>query len=229
MAISRAALIDLLQESNFEVVGSAANADKAWEELQHINVDLALLDINLAGKNDGIWLAQKIRETLNIAIVFLTAYGDQETITKLSALNPNGYLMKPYNKPTLITTIDIALKTFANLNATVTDSTTDNLFVIVEESVKKVKIYLKDIYYIISEGNYVEIHLKNKTHIVRTKLKSLIETFPNNNYIVQVHLRYAVNMNEASSISANNITIKHVNIPVSKTYKKLLLDHFSAK
>ena len=60
MAYTRITLIDNLIEANFEVVGSAANAETAWKEMQTVKFDLALLDINLAGANDGVWLAEKI-------------------------------------------------------------------------------------------------------------------------------------------------------------------------
>lgn len=229
MAISRAALIDLLEESNYEIVGSAANADKAWEEMQHLEIDLALLDINLAGKNDGIWLAQKIRESLSMAIVFLTAYGDENTINKLSTLNPNGYLMKPYNKPTLITTITIALKAYTNA---INDDKTpqhEEVYIIIEESSLKIKLNLNSIYYVISDGNYLDLHLKNKKYTIRDKLSSFLDNLPNKDILVQTHLRYAVNINKVTAININNLLIDENIIPISKSHKHKIFEIFYKK
>lgn len=226
MAISRAALISLLEDADYEVVGSAANANKAWDDLQFIDVDLALLDINLAGKQDGIWLAEKIRTSLKMAIVFLTAYGDEETISRLSSLNPNGYLMKPYNQPTLITTINIALKAYQNLTKKELVDFSPTLSVIIEESGQKIKLFLNDINYILSDGNYLEIHLENKMHIIRSKLKDFIKSLPENNFILQTHLRYVVNLKKVTVLNSNNLNINQIVISISKSYKNQIAKFF---
>lgn len=216
MAMARASLIDKLEDENFEVVGSAANAEIAWSEMQNLEIDLALLDINLAGEKDGVWLAEKIREKLNIAIVFLTAYGDNTTIQRVTATNPNGFLMKPFNKPSLLTTVNIALKAFGK---EVLLQSTDNLFVIIEVKGQKVKLYLKEILFLQSNKNYLEIHLQNEVYTVRAKLNYFLDNLPNNNNIRQVHLRFAVNVDKISVINVTSVLIKNTKIPVSKTYK----------
>ena len=113
VAISRMSLETMLLENEYEVVGSAASAETAWKEIQSLPVDLILLDINLSGEKNGVWLAQQIRKNLNISIVYLTAFGDQQTLKEVLETKPNGYLMKPYQEPTLLTTIDIALLNFS--------------------------------------------------------------------------------------------------------------------
>ena len=109
MAISRIGLEAMLVKNNYEIAGSSAKAETAWDEIQGLAIDIILLDINLAGQKNGIWLAQQIRKYLKIPIVFLTAYGDQKTLKEVLDIKPEGYLMKPYQEPTLMTTIAIAL------------------------------------------------------------------------------------------------------------------------
>ncbi len=224
MAFTRAALIELLENSNYIVAGSAADAEEAWTDISEMNLDLVLLDINLAGEKDGIWLAKKIREKLQLPIVFLTAYGDDETLTKLNDIKPNGYLMKPYNKPTLITTINIALSTFEN--STTTEQVATEPFIFVIESTKKVKLFLKDITYVVTDGNYLQIHLTKKTHIIRNQLSSLFLSLPKNDFIIQTHRRYLVNIHKIESVSLNSIIIDGVTIPISKTYKNEIKNLF---
>lgn len=219
MAISRIALIENLTASNFEVLGSAATAETAWLEIEKSKADLVILDINLAGKNDGIWIAEKIREHLNIAIIFLTAYSDDITLERVKNVNPNGFLMKPYNKAVLVTTIDIALKAFQK--EVLLKQSTD-LYVIVDEKSKKMKIALCEILYIQSKANYIIIKTINEILVTRIKLKAFLESLPENNFIVQVHLRFVVNKNRISDIYSNNIFIESTEIPVSKTYKNNL-------
>ena len=71
MAISRMALESILEENNYEIVGSAAKAETAYMQLQNLDIDLLLIDINLAGEKDGIWLTNKMREISNTPIIFL--------------------------------------------------------------------------------------------------------------------------------------------------------------
>lgn len=216
MAMSRIALIKKLEEENFKVVGSAANAEKAWLEIQNLQIDVALLDINLAGKEDGVWLAEKIRAKLNVAIVFLTAFGDNTTIERVQATNPNGFLMKPFNKPSLLTTINIALKAFQKETFY---KSKNELHIMVEHKNIKVKVLLSEILFIQSEANYLNIQTITEEISIREKLKNFIESLPENNFIVQTHLRFAINKNHIASNTLNSVFVKNFEIPVSKTYK----------
>lgn len=203
MAMSRVALISMLEKNDFEVVGSAANANVAWDKIQNLEIDLILLDINLAGKQDGIWLATKVRENLNIAIVFLTAYSDDYTLNKMKLLNPNGYLLKPYNKPTLLTTLNIAIQSFNALKLML--SSDKHLSIIIEMSGKKIKIQLSKILYVQSDGNYIEIFLNNKSFIVRDKLSNFLSKLPVNDYLLQCHMRYIINKNHVEKIGRAHV------------------------
>ncbi len=95
MAISRMALESILEENNYEIVGSAAKAETAYMQLQNLEIDLLLIDINLAGEKDGVWLTNKLREISNVPIIFLTAYSDSKTLANVKSAKSNGYLMKP--------------------------------------------------------------------------------------------------------------------------------------
>lgn len=216
MAYTRIALVEKLKEANFEVVGSAAKAEVAWLEMQNISFDLALLDINLAGAEDGVWLAEKIRTKIDVAIIFLTAHSDATTLDRVLAVNPNGFLMKPFNKPSLLTTIDIALKAFKK---EVLLQKTNDAYVMIEIKNHIVKLHLNEILYLQSDANYINIQTIAEQISIREKLKIFLENLPKNNFIVQAHLRFAVNKNYITSITPNSVLIDKIEIPVSKTYK----------
>ncbi|MGB0391187.1 MAG: response regulator, partial [Salibacteraceae bacterium] len=115
--ITQAVLKNNVEEIGYTVVGMADNAEDAWEDLQNLDVDLALLDINLAGEKDGIWLAKQIRESIGIPFIFLTAYGDKATINTAVKTQPNGYLLKPFNEVDIYTAIEVALNNFNHAQA----------------------------------------------------------------------------------------------------------------
>ncbi|KGL63373.1 LytR/AlgR family response regulator transcription factor [Polaribacter sp. Hel1_85] len=229
MAISRVALEQMLLRNDYEVIGSAAKAEKAWGILQETAVDLVLLDINLAGPKNGIWLAQQIRKYLNVPIVFLTAYGDQKTLKGVIETKPNGYLMKPYQEPTLITTISIAIQNFLdNQKETITSDsgTILNNVIYIKDKHIRVKLKIEDIFFIKSDGNYLELKLKEKTHVVRSKLSEFQKLLPPTVFH-QIHQRYIINKEKVAVLGKDFVTINNVDIPVSQTYKKEIEALFS--
>jgi DNA-binding LytR/AlgR family response regulator len=224
MAISRASLESMLLLNEYEISGSTAKAEIAWQELQKKQADLVLIDINLAGDKNGIWLAKQIRQFLNIPIVYLTAYGDQETLKKVLETKPNGYLMKPYQEPTLLTTITIALSNFLeNQKGSISSAsgTTLNNFIFIKDKYMRVKLLIQDIQFIKSEGNYLEIKLENKTHVIRSKLSEFKKLLPSTVFL-QTHQRYLINKTKIKIIGKDFLTINNVDIPISSKYKKSL-------
>lgn len=216
MAISRISLETMLLQNEFELSGSAAKAEIAWKELQENKTDLILLDINLARAKNGVWLAQQVRKYLHIPIVFLTAYGDQQTLKEVMETKPNGYLMKPYQEPTLLTTINIALNNFSSNQNSKNKSEPD--FIYIKDSNLKVKLFINDINYIMSEGNYLEIHLEHKKHVIRSKMTDFETLLPKNTFF-QCHRRYLVNSTKINTLGSDFIQLETENIPLSSKYK----------
>mgnify|MGYP000316878957 CR=1 FL=1 len=210
-ALNRITLETILEDHSYNIVGSYANAEEAWEVLKNTNVDIVLIDINLAGDKDGIWLGDKIRKDNNTAFIYLTAYGDKETIHKVKKTNPNGYLMKPYNEPTLLTTIDIAISNFTNHKEI-------GASIYIKDSSIRVKLNLDDVNYIQSDGNYLHVFLDHKKHLVRAKLTDFLNQLPSDIF-AQVHQRYAVNMSKVDLIGNGFVMVRKEEIPVSKRYK----------
>jgi DNA-binding LytR/AlgR family response regulator len=228
MAIARAGIETMLLNNDFEVVGSAAKAETAWEDLQNIAVDIIVLDINLAGEKNGIWLAQQIREYLNIPIVFLTAYGDQKTLKEVVATKPDGYLMKPYQEPTLITTIGIALQNFLDNQKEIIISEAVSVFqnvIFIKDKHVRVKLKIEDICFIKSEGNYLEIKLDEKTHVVRSKIAEIKKILPATVFY-RTHQRYIINKNKVAVLRKGFLTIENDDIPVSIKYRKQVEELF---
>ena len=74
--------------------------------------DLVLLDYEMPG-NDGAMILENIRGhefSKNIPVVFLTGVTDAARIRKALALKPDGYLLKPIDKATLVATLREKLK-----------------------------------------------------------------------------------------------------------------------
>jgi DNA-binding NarL/FixJ family response regulator len=78
-------------------VAIALSYKEAEEKLEHYKPDLVLLDINLEdGSKTGIDFASDFKAKYNFEVIFITAYFDDNTFSKASAVAPLNYIVKPF-------------------------------------------------------------------------------------------------------------------------------------
>jgi CheY-like chemotaxis protein len=70
---------------------------------------LVLMDIKLKGKLDGIQAAKQIFYEYNVPVVYITAFGDENTLKKANGTARFGYITKPFEEGELQSTINNAL------------------------------------------------------------------------------------------------------------------------
>jgi CheY-like chemotaxis protein len=83
------------------VVGIAVSADEAIRLAAEERPDVVLMDIRLAGAEDGIAAAREIRARYGIQSIFVTANTDPSTLTQAKAVGPIGVLEKPLTQERL--------------------------------------------------------------------------------------------------------------------------------
>lgn len=98
-----------LEALGYEVAAITPAGEEALEYLSAGSVDLVLMDIVLAGEMDGVRTAEIIRELHGIPVVFLTAFSDEETLSRVKLTGPYGYLVKPFGSTELRITIETAI------------------------------------------------------------------------------------------------------------------------
>jgi len=92
----------------YHVEGAVPSGEKAIEIATNVLPDLVLMDIRLEGKIDGIKAAENIKKKLNIPVIYLTAYADENTLRDAKFTEPFGYLIKPFEDRELHATIEMA-------------------------------------------------------------------------------------------------------------------------
>ena len=102
-------LTDRLERFGCKVVGSCSTADEAIELAHAERPDLILMDIMLAGGRDGIDAAVQLRRELEIPVVFLTAYSDDQVIERAKEAEPYGFIVKPFKERELYSVIELAI------------------------------------------------------------------------------------------------------------------------
>ena len=98
-----------LKNAGYSVPGTADTSERALEVIQKTSPDLVLMDIRLKGDVDGIETASRVREQLDIPVVFLTAYEDRGTLERAGQTQAFGYIKKPIASASLRGSIEMAL------------------------------------------------------------------------------------------------------------------------
>jgi len=94
-----------LSRAGYHIAGKCESGEEALKFLEHIKPDLVLMDIMLAGIQDGVETAKIIRSIHEIPIIFLTALTDVETMDRIRLLQPDGYLSKPFSDADVLGTV----------------------------------------------------------------------------------------------------------------------------
>ncbi len=214
-----------LEKLDYEVTGIAKTYNKAMELVGEQLPDLMLIDIKLKGAKDGIDLAETVRKLYEMPLIFLTSHADKNTVERAKKVFPDGYLIKPFEREDLYTSIEIAfanylksksgqkeLKDFEEKNSAVLD---DSIFVRKDHLL--VKIRFDELEWIKAERNYLELHCFGKMHLIRSTLKDFLDKLPENLFI-QVHRSYAVNLKHISAIEYVAVIVNKQEIPLGRSY-----------
>jgi PAS domain S-box-containing protein len=108
-AIVAMSIKDRLMELGYEVADIVSSGEDAIRAARQLMPDLILMDIVLKGKMDGVEAAGEIRRSLEIPVVYLTAYSDHAALKRAKVTVPYGYILKPFEQRELLINIEIAL------------------------------------------------------------------------------------------------------------------------
>jgi DNA-binding NarL/FixJ family response regulator len=82
------------EDARFELVGEAADGQKAWELILEKKPDVAVLDVNLPGLT-GLEVARRIQEKkLRTRVIILTMLKEEDLINRALDFGVNGFVLK---------------------------------------------------------------------------------------------------------------------------------------
>lgn len=204
------------------------------DKIRETKPDLVLLDINVKGKLDGIEIGSRIREEFDIPFIYLTAYADKATIDRAKKTEPDGFIIKPFDEKSLRSTIEIALykhdhtskpneKAASTKNAE-PEVALDYIFVKVKHRI--IKVMYNDILWVEAYDNYSFIVTADQKYLVSSTLKDMEHKLPTQNF-VRVHRSYIANLDKIEAMEENSVVFSKSDIPIGKSYKKLLMARFN--
>ncbi len=101
-------LTEDLTRRGYQVCGHATRAEEALEAIPRLSPDLVIMDVNLGPGLSGLDVAERLKPHA-FALIFLTAYADEERLEDLKQSGSSAYLTKPLRTEVLAANIELAL------------------------------------------------------------------------------------------------------------------------
>jgi len=254
-SLARRGLLHRLKNiSDIEVVGEAQNGREALKQIEELKPDLVFLDIQMPGIG-GFEVVQKLNPKTMPIILFLTAY--DEYAVQAFEVNALDYILKPIDEDRLHQVLDkvrnrldqkralehkrlllelvssMSGKSFSSF-AEIKDNEDGNL-VAKEPSRLSIRdgghttwVDQKDIEWIDAAGDYMCVHAKGTTHIMRQTMKEL-ERQLDDSLLQRIHRSTIVNIKHVKEMESHIngeyfLTLESGHrVKLSRTYKSKLI------
>ena len=185
-------------------------------------IDVIICDIKLG---DNLYAHDVLGKFNDLPpIILFSSYKDEQLFDKCRFLNPYIYLIKPVEKITLNSAIDGALKFRGKQAAQDIKITEGKLFL--RSRGKLISVDPEKVIYIFAEGNHSYVITKKQKIVIRSSIKSVLETF-NYDDLIQIRRGYLVNTNHIKDIHIKSDTILldgDINLAIGRKFKKRLME-----
>lgn len=199
-----------------EIVFSSTDALLALDYIKNNSVDAVITDI-VMDKMHGIHLAS-ILEKMNVPVIFCSAY--ENYAYDGFQVNAVDFIKKPAIPSKLFNALE-------KLNPRIFNSSFENqdflgsmLAINEHGSATMTLIRFENIYYLRTDGNYVEIFTASKNYMVLIALTTVMKKLPSHEFY-RVHRSYAINLKKIIKMKADKIYLEEGHeVPVGSSYYK---------
>ena len=115
-SLIRIDIVEMLRDHGFEVVGEAADGEKAVALAEELRPDIVVMDVKMP-LLDGISAAEILTKRHIAPVVLLTAFSQRELVERAAEAGALAYVVKPFTPNDLIPAIDIALTRYQQITA----------------------------------------------------------------------------------------------------------------
>jgi len=217
-----------LTKLGYEITGIESRGEEAIIHAKLNVPDIILMDVNLKGAIDGVETVKAIQRIVNIPIIYITANNDDPTFIRAKKTQPHAFISKPINGMVLHRTILLVEEQVKKNSAKnvlkneAIEILEDRIFIRYKGNM--VKLLLDQINYIEADRNYCIIVTPKQQYVLTCTSKKMEDKLPDNLF-VRVHRSYIVNISKLDVVAEGHVEINRKVIPLSKSYKEVLLKH----
>lgn len=207
----------LLGQLDSVKIATANNYTLAKELLNQHNFNLLVTDIDLKGIKTGIDLATIANSVYHIPVIFVSAHSTSQLLDQAFAIDPLAYLVKPFKKEDVWTTMRLALHKLPKRHKPIVKEADE---LVLQNGRNLNRIQLKDTYFIQSKGNYLYFEGNYSPTKVRYTLSEILEKLPD--YFIRVQKSFIVNARYITKLTANKVELGKYSCSVnSEGYEQL--------
>jgi DNA-binding LytR/AlgR family response regulator len=215
----------IIKTSALELTGRCSSAIEAMEYLDHENIDLIFLDVQMP-ELSGIEFSRTISN--GPKIIFTTAF--EKYALEGFKVNALDYLLKPFNYEEFLKSVTKAKEWFSLIDSQPNNNTEISDYIYIKSEYKILKITLAEVLYFEGLKDYVKIYLdgQSKPILSLMSLKSLEQQLPVDQFM-RIHRSYIVNLNKIEVVERSRIAYGNTYIPIADNYKEKFNQYLSSK
>jgi two-component system LytT family response regulator len=211
------------QMPTMHLLDTFRNPLKAITFLQHNDVDLIFLDINMPNLT-GVQLVHSL-ETKPL-IIFTTAYS--EYAVKSYELSATDYLVKPVEFERFLKAVNKAKEIFnlrmkaRPIKSASVDPPIDSHYTLLKSGPVTHKVKVDEILFIEKEENYLVFQTTDKRILIRANMSEIFDFVPLARFC-RVHKSFVVSLKHIETMEAHQLSIGKHKIPIGSSYRDDLL------
>ena len=102
----------ILEQEGYHIISNAISVEQAIPLIEKNVPDLVLIDINLKKEKDGVNLGHYLLKKGGIPYIYITSCTDKFSLERVKETYPQGFIVKPFKKLDILTTVSLTLNNF---------------------------------------------------------------------------------------------------------------------
>jgi DNA-binding LytR/AlgR family response regulator len=217
--IARKILLNYIgQMPALQLAAERINALSAIDFIRtHNDIDIIFLDINMPNLS-GLQLLKIIQP--QIPVIFTTAYA--EYAVESYELNAIDYLLKPFSFERFTKAVYKAIDALTNASKINPAGVGEKTIIYIKSDGKNYPVDLDDILYCEARKNYTMVVLKNEQRLMPLVPLSRFEKLlvVAGGEFLQIHRSFLIAKKRITAITATNVIINNIEIPIGIQYKE---------
>lgn len=195
------------------LAGSFSRAQDAMAYLGKNQVDLVFLDVEMP-EMTGLEFLYQYKGRAQVVMVTV----NREYAAAAFDYNVTDFLLKPVDYSRFVKSLEKVRRINENMIPGENDKE-----VFIKKDNKLIRMPLDEIHYVEALADYVNLYTLQGRHTILSTMKAIENKLPARDFC-RVHRSFIVRMDKIKEIEDNNIHILDKEIPISRSYKDVLLD-----